>query len=63
MAGSICRAPRRSISGFCRCGDLPESLDNARIGGYGIPLLRAFSNGVDYRRDDDRNILTLTFRW
>ena len=39
-----------------------KSLDDARIGGWGIPLVRRFSDGMHYRREDGRNRLTLLFR-
>jgi serine/threonine-protein kinase RsbW len=38
------------------------SLEDARIGGWGIPIVRRFSNGMHYRREDGRNCLTLLFR-
>jgi serine/threonine-protein kinase RsbW len=46
---------------------LPEpahasSLDDAQVGGWGIPIVRRFSNGMHYRREDGRNCLTLLFR-
>lgn len=38
------------------------SLDDARITGWGIPLVRKFSDAADYRRADGRNYLTLSFQ-
>ncbi len=38
------------------------SLRDARIGGWGIPMVRHFSDGVRYRHEDGRNRLTLFFR-
>lgn len=38
------------------------SLEDARIGGWGIPIVRRFSDAADYRRADGKNCLTLSFR-
>jgi anti-sigma regulatory factor (Ser/Thr protein kinase) len=38
------------------------SLETARIGGWGIPIIRRFSNECHYRRIAGRNVLTLVFR-
>ncbi|HEY2254779.1 MAG TPA: ATP-binding protein [Variovorax sp.] len=38
------------------------SLQDARVGGWGIPILRRFSDGLRYRHEDGRNRLTLLFR-
>jgi serine/threonine-protein kinase RsbW len=38
------------------------SLEEARVGGWGIPLVRRFSDGFRYHRSDGRNCLTLIFR-
>jgi len=38
------------------------SLDEAQVGGWGIPIVRRFSDGMHYRREDGRNCLTLLFR-
>lgn len=38
------------------------SLKDARVGGWGIPILRRFSDGLNYRHEDGRNCLTLLFR-
>jgi serine/threonine-protein kinase RsbW len=39
----------------------PQSLDDARVGGLGIHLLRKFATAVDYERRDEINRLTLRF--
>ena len=39
-----------------------NSLENAQVGGWGIPIVRRFSDGMHYRREDGRNRLTLLFR-
>lgn len=38
------------------------SLADARVGGWGIPMVRHFSDGVRYRHEAGRNRLTLFFR-
>jgi len=38
------------------------SLRDAKIGGWGIPIVRHFSDGVRYRHEGGRNRLTLLFR-
>ena len=38
------------------------SLHDARIGGWGIPIVRRFSDGLDWRHEGGRNHLTLLFR-
>ncbi|VTU23552.1 Serine/threonine-protein kinase BtrW [Variovorax sp. PBS-H4] len=38
------------------------SLEDAQVGGWGIPIVRHFSDGMHYRREDGRNRLTLLFR-
>jgi anti-sigma regulatory factor (Ser/Thr protein kinase) len=38
------------------------SIQDARIGGWGIPIVRRFSDGLRYRREDGRNCLTLLFK-
>ena len=44
-------------------GPVPAgSLQEAHVGGWGIPIVRRFSDGMHYRREDGRNCLTLLFR-
>jgi anti-sigma regulatory factor (Ser/Thr protein kinase) len=38
-----------------------EDIHSATVGGRGIRLMRAFSQGIDYERVGDRNRLTLIF--
>jgi anti-sigma regulatory factor (Ser/Thr protein kinase) len=38
-----------------------ESLDDARVGGLGIHLIRQFASSVEYQRKDGRNRLRLSF--
>lgn len=38
------------------------SVLDARIGGWGIPIVRRFSDGLLYRHEGGRNCLTLLFR-
>lgn len=38
------------------------SLEDARIGGWGIPIVRRLSDALDYRHADGKNCLTLSFR-
>ena len=40
----------------------PSDLETARIGGWGIPIMRRFSDEMRYRRAGARNVLTLVFR-
>ena len=40
----------------------PHSLEEAKIGGLGISFVRRLTEGFDYSREGDANILTLTFR-
>jgi serine/threonine-protein kinase RsbW len=40
----------------------PTSLEAAQAGGWGIPLVRRFSDGLRYHRSEGRNCLTLIFR-
>lgn len=39
---------------------LPDRLEEAKVGGLGIHLVRRYTNSCHYRRDQDRNILTLS---
>jgi anti-sigma regulatory factor (Ser/Thr protein kinase) len=39
--------------------DLDGSLDERRIGGLGIFLVRSVMNSVEYRREDGRNVLIM----
>ncbi len=39
---------------------LPGSLDEASPGGLGIHLMRRYATRMDYRREGERNILSLT---
>jgi anti-sigma regulatory factor (Ser/Thr protein kinase) len=38
------------------------SIRDAPIGGWGLPIVRGFSDGLRYRHEDGRNCLTLLFR-
>lgn len=38
------------------------SIQAAPVGGWGIPIVRHFSDGLYYRHEDGRNRLTLLFR-
>ena len=42
--------------------DTTADLMHRPFGGLGIHFIRKFSDGVTYRRDDDRNVLRMTFR-
>lgn len=39
-----------------------DTLDDAKIGGWGLPIIHRFSDTRRYRRDDGRNRLVLLFR-
>ncbi len=39
----------------------PSLLENAPIGGLGIPLMRVSANEILYRRHDGQNLLTFRF--
>jgi serine/threonine-protein kinase RsbW len=41
--------------------DVDAPLELRPIGGLGVHLVRSLTHELDYRRDADRNILTLTF--
>jgi serine/threonine-protein kinase RsbW len=40
---------------------LASSLEEAKVGGFGIHLMRIFATGMNYERRDGRNRLTLRF--
>jgi anti-sigma regulatory factor (Ser/Thr protein kinase) len=40
---------------------VPTTIEDVPVGGFGIHLMRAFANAVDYRRINGRNIVTLDF--
>ena len=42
--------------------DLTAPLEERPIGGLGVHLIRKLCDGMQYRREEDRNILRLTFR-
>jgi serine/threonine-protein kinase RsbW len=39
-----------------------RDLEHARVGGWGIPIMRRFSDEIQYRRAGARNVLTFVFR-
>lgn len=39
----------------------PASLETIEPGGWGLGLIRRYASRIDYRRQDGRNLLTLTF--
>lgn len=39
--------------------DLASSLDEAKVGGHGLRLMRHYLQGIQYRREHDRNLLRL----
>jgi serine/threonine-protein kinase RsbW len=41
---------------------IAKSLEDAKVGDYGIHLMRCFTTGMHYERQDGRNRLTLWFR-
>ena len=41
--------------------DIDAPIELRPIGGLGVHLVRSLTHGLDYRRDGDRNVLTLTF--
>jgi anti-sigma regulatory factor (Ser/Thr protein kinase) len=42
--------------------DVQEPLENRAVGGLGVHMIRQLMDAVEYRRVDDRNILTLIKR-
>jgi serine/threonine-protein kinase RsbW len=40
----------------------PDTLETAREGGLGLGLIRDYAEAVEYRREGNRNVLTLTLR-
>ncbi|MGD8540428.1 MAG: ATP-binding protein [Candidatus Aminicenantes bacterium] len=40
--------------------DLEKMISNGQKGGFGIFLARKLMNGFDYKRENDRNILTIS---
>ena len=40
----------------------PHTLEQAGIGGWGIPIVRAFADGITYERREGHNRLTIVFR-
>jgi anti-sigma regulatory factor (Ser/Thr protein kinase) len=41
--------------------DLSRGLADRPIGGLGVFLVRSMVDSIDYRREDNRNILSFTF--
>ena len=39
----------------------PHSLEEAGLGGRGIDLMRSYATAIEYRREELRNVLALTF--
>src|SRR5262249_44035329 len=39
-----------------------KHIEDARVGGWGLPIVRHFCDGIRYRRESGRNRLTLLFR-
>jgi len=39
----------------------PASLDDAAIGGYGIPMVRSSADACEYKRSEGRNVFTAWF--
>ncbi len=53
----------RAFDPLQRPGPQPMAdLENTRIGGWGIPIMRRFSDEIHYRRAGARNVLTFVFR-
>lgn len=43
--------------------ELAPSLDEARVGGHGLRLMRHYLRALHYQRDGDRNVLLLEAAW
>jgi len=41
---------------------IPDSLEDAGVGGWGIPIVRAFADDLSYERRDGRNRFTIISR-
>jgi anti-sigma regulatory factor (Ser/Thr protein kinase) len=41
--------------------DLAVDIDQRTLGGVGVPMMRALVDGAVYRRENDRNVLSLMF--
>ena len=41
--------------------DLPNSVEDAQVGGLGVMLVKAFSSGIAYSREDSTNRLEIVF--
>ena len=41
---------------------VPDSLESARVGGWGIPIVRSFADELSYERRDGRNRVTIVSR-
>lgn len=41
--------------------DVDQDIDDREIGGLGIMLMRKYTDAIDYKRENDKNILRLTF--
>jgi anti-sigma regulatory factor (Ser/Thr protein kinase) len=39
----------------------PRTIEETRVGGLGLHLIRSFASEIQYRRDANRNVLVLTF--
>lgn len=42
--------------------DVGAGLDERKVGGLGVFFIRRMTDGLAYRRDQDQNIFTMTFR-
>jgi anti-sigma regulatory factor (Ser/Thr protein kinase) len=43
--------------------EVPDSLESARVGGWGIPIVRALADDISYERRDGRNRVTIVSRY